>query len=76
VEVEVPDDRRAGENQDAEPRIVLNEGAGDGAAAAQMAEAERVVALDQDPAIARGHKKLPSDARVRRGLWHNPLVRR
>ena len=41
------DHRRAGQNQHGDRLVGLDDGIGDGAAAADMAEAERVVAVDQ-----------------------------
>ena len=63
--VEVADDRRAGKDQYRHARMTLDQGMGDRPAPAQMAESERVVAVDQDPGVAaaRYHDQSPAVAR-------------
>ena len=51
AEIEAADDRRARKDEDRELLEILDEGMRDRAAATQMAEAKRVVAVDQDAAI-------------------------
>ncbi len=57
AEFEIPDYGRARQDQHADAWVVLHEGVGDRPAAAQMAEAEGVVTVDQDSPISVGHDR-------------------
>src|SRR5262249_16200094 len=61
AEVEAADDRRAGEDQDRELLEAVDERVREGAAAAEVAEAERVVAVDEYAAVRTPapHRPLP-----------------
>jgi hypothetical protein len=50
-EVKTADDRRAGQDNDRHVLVLVDQGMGNGAAAAQVAEAERVVAVDEDAGV-------------------------
>src|SRR5437870_10174072 len=54
AEVEAADDRRPGQDEDGDVLVVLDQGMGDGPAAAQVAEAEGVVAVDQNARAVAG----------------------
>src|SRR5207249_5714036 len=62
AKVEAADDRRAGEDQDGELLVALDQCMRDRAAAAQVAEPEGVVAVDEYATIlaARSHTAAPS----------------
>jgi hypothetical protein len=69
AEIEGADDRRAGQDQHRDVLEFLHQRMRDGAAAAQMAEAHRIVAVDQDAAVQtplRHVRPLPSRPSISR----------
>src|SRR4029077_11786841 len=54
AELEAADDRRPGQDEDRDVLVVLDQRMGDRAAAAQMAEAEGIVAIDQNARAGAG----------------------
>ena len=56
AEAEAPDDGRPRQDEDVQLPVLLDEGMGDGPAAPEMTEAERVVTVDEDP--VRGERRL------------------
>ena len=59
-EIEAADDRRAGKDQDRNAFVSIDDRVRDRAAAAQMAEAEAVVAVDQDARVVESFHDAPS----------------
>ena len=82
-EIEAPDDRRARQDQDRQTLEAIDESVRDSPTAAQVAQAEAVVAVDQDPCVVEsfdhadpliagmGRRGAPSPARSKTGIIHD-----
>src|SRR3546814_3280984 len=61
AEVEIADDRRAREDQDGEVGVVADQRMRERATAAQVTQAEGIVAIDEDAPVTDGHlRRRPS----------------